>query len=172
MSLTYSHIATVHLSLTLTYSINLSLGYQLLIICPLIPLYFTLFFHRHSSIRYLTSWTLPSESFLPFCLVQEYSNLWGQGRDVTISNRKEERVIIKGTKITRGNKRRPNEGGEPADAKTRSKNERRGLKILGEERRKKRSRNRRYRQHVGKGEKREEKKEEKRRGEGEGPRIG
>ena len=84
VTLTYSHIATVHLYLTLTYSINLSLGYQLLIIFPLIPLYFTLFFHRNSSIRYLTSWTLPSESFLPFCLVQEYSNLWGQGRDVTV----------------------------------------------------------------------------------------
>ena len=71
-----------------TYSINLCLGYQLFIICPLIPLYFSEKFHRYSSIYLPNVWTLPSESFLPFCLVQEYSYLCGQGRDVTHNNNK------------------------------------------------------------------------------------
>ena len=62
------------------YSINLCLGYQLFIICPLIPLYFS----EKLQVLYLPNvWTLPSESFLPFCLVQEYSYLRGQGGDVT-----------------------------------------------------------------------------------------
>ena len=67
-----------------TYSINLCLGYQLFIICPLIPVYFSKKLHRYSSIHIPNVWTLPSESFLPFCLVQEYSYLCGQGRDVTV----------------------------------------------------------------------------------------
>ena len=67
-----------------TYSINLCLGYQLFIICPLIPLYFSEKLHRYSSIYLPNVWILPSESFLPFCLVQEYSYLCGQGRDVTV----------------------------------------------------------------------------------------
>ena len=66
-----------------TYSINLCLGYQLFIICPLIPLYFSKKLHRYSSIYLPNVWTLPSESCLPFCLVQEYSYLCGQGGDVT-----------------------------------------------------------------------------------------
>ena len=68
-----------------TYSINLCLGYQLFIICSLIPLYFFVNLHRYSSIYLPNVWTLPSESFLPFCLVQEYSYLCGQGRDVTLT---------------------------------------------------------------------------------------
>ena len=40
--------------------------------CPLIPLYFSVLLPRHSGIRNPTSWTFPSESFLPFSLVQEW----------------------------------------------------------------------------------------------------
>ena len=66
-----------------SYSINLCLGYQLFIICPLIPLYFSENLHRHSGIFLPNVWTLPSESCLPFCLEQGYSYLCGQGGDVT-----------------------------------------------------------------------------------------
>ena len=62
-----------------TYSINLCFGYQLFIICPLIPLYFSKTLHRYSNIYLPNVWTLPSESCLPFCLVQEYSYVCGQG---------------------------------------------------------------------------------------------
>ena len=68
-----------------TYSINLCLGYQLFIICPLIPLYFSKKLHRYSSIYLPNVWTLSSESCLPFCLVQEYSYLCGQGGDITVT---------------------------------------------------------------------------------------
>ena len=67
-----------------SYSINLCLGSQLFIICHLIPLYFSKNLHRHSGIFLPNVWTLPSESCLPFCLVQEYSYLCGQGGDVTL----------------------------------------------------------------------------------------
>ena len=68
-----------------SYSINLCLGYQLFIICPLIPLYFSKNLHSHAGIFLPNVWTLPSESCLPFCLEQEYSYLCGQGGDVTIA---------------------------------------------------------------------------------------
>ena len=66
-----------------SYSINLCLGYQLFIICPLIPLYFSKQLHRYSGIFLPNVWTLPSESCLPFCLEQEYRYPCGQGGDVT-----------------------------------------------------------------------------------------
>ena len=66
-----------------SYSINLCLGYQLCLICLLIPLYFSIHLHRHPGIFLPNLWTLPSESCLPFCLEQEYSYLCGQGGDVT-----------------------------------------------------------------------------------------
>ena len=69
-----------------TYSINLCLGSQLLIICHLIPLYFSKHLHRYSDTLLPNVWTLPSESCLPFCLVQENSYLCGQGGDVAIYN--------------------------------------------------------------------------------------
>ena len=83
LSLTFIHFYSNCSFIFDTYSINLCLGYQLFIICPLIPLYFSVNLHRHSSIYLPNVWILPSESFLPFCLVQEYSYLCGQGRDVT-----------------------------------------------------------------------------------------
>ena len=43
----------------------------MLIIVPSFHCISPVFIHRHSGIRNPTSWTLPSESFLPFCLVQE-----------------------------------------------------------------------------------------------------
>ena len=69
-----------------SYSINLCLGYQLCLICPLIPLYFFKHLHRHPGIFLPNVWTLPSESCLPFCLEQEYNYLCGQGGDVTVRN--------------------------------------------------------------------------------------
>ena len=66
-----------------SYSINLCLGYQLCLICLLIPLYFSTHLHRYPGIILPNVWTLPSESCLPFCLVQVYSYLCGQGGDVT-----------------------------------------------------------------------------------------
>ena len=65
------------------YSINLCLGYQLCLICLLIPLYFSIHLHRYPGIFLPNVWTLPSESCLPFCLEQVYSYLCGQGGDVT-----------------------------------------------------------------------------------------
>ena len=53
------------------------------LICLLIPLYFSTHLHRYLSIILPNVWTLPSESCLPFCLVQMYSYLCGQGGDVT-----------------------------------------------------------------------------------------
>ena len=66
-----------------SYSINLCLCYQLCLICLLIPLYFSIHLHRYPGIFLSNVWTLPSESCLPFCLVQVYSYLCGQGRDLT-----------------------------------------------------------------------------------------
>ena len=66
-----------------SYSINLCLGYQLCLICLLIPLYFSTHLHRYPGIILPNVWTLPSESCLPFCLVQVYSYLCGHGGDVT-----------------------------------------------------------------------------------------
>ena len=77
-----------------TYSINLCLGSQLFIICHLIPLYFSKHLHRYSGTFLPNVWTLPSESCLPFCLVQEYSYLCGQGGDVTITLIKPSSMII------------------------------------------------------------------------------
>ena len=67
-----------------SYIINLCLGYQLCLICPLILLYFLTLLHRNPGIFSPYVWTLPSKSYLPFCLKQEYSYLCGQGGDVTI----------------------------------------------------------------------------------------
>ena len=67
-----------------SYSINLCLGYQLCLICLLIPLYFSIHLHRYPGIFLPNVWTLPSESCLPFCLEQVYSYLCGQGGDITI----------------------------------------------------------------------------------------
>ena len=67
-----------------SYSINLCLGYQLCLICLLIPLYFSIHLHRYPGIFLPNVWTLPSESCLPFCLEQVYSYLCGQGGDVTL----------------------------------------------------------------------------------------
>ena len=67
-----------------SYIINLCLGYQLCLICPLILLYFSTFLHRNPGIFSPYVWTLPSKSYLPFCLKQEYSYLCGQGGDVTM----------------------------------------------------------------------------------------
>ena len=69
-----------------SYIINLCLGYQLCLICPLILLYFSTLLHRNPGIFSPYVWTLPSKSYLPFCLKQEYSYLCGQGGDVTIVN--------------------------------------------------------------------------------------
>ena len=66
-----------------SYSINLCLGYQLCLICLFIPLYFSIHLHRYPGIFLPNVWTLPSESCLPFCLVQVYSYLCAQGGDVT-----------------------------------------------------------------------------------------
>ena len=66
-----------------SYIINLCLGYQLCLICPLILLYFLTLLHRNPGIFSPYVWTLPSKSYLPFCLKQEYSYLCGQGGDVT-----------------------------------------------------------------------------------------
>ena len=71
-----------------SYSINLCLGYQLCLICLLIPLYFSIHLHRYPGIFLPNVWTLPSESCLPFCLVQVYSYLCGQGGDVTAKIKK------------------------------------------------------------------------------------
>ena len=68
-----------------SYIINLCLGYQLCLICPLILLYFSTFLHRNPGIFSPYVWTLPSKSYLPFCLKQEYSYLCCQGGDVTIT---------------------------------------------------------------------------------------
>ena len=78
-----------------TYSINLCLGSQLFIICHLIPLYFSKNLHRHSGIFLPNVWARPSESCLPFCLVQEYSYLCGQGGDVTIIKIFERHIYVK-----------------------------------------------------------------------------
>ena len=67
-----------------SYIINLCLGYQLCLICPLILLYFLTLLHRNPGIFSPYVWTLPSKSYLPFCLKQEYSYLCGQGGDVTM----------------------------------------------------------------------------------------
>ena len=67
-----------------SYIINLCLGYQLCLICPLILLYFLTLLHRNPGIFSPYVWTLPSKSYLPFCLKQEYSYLCGQGGDVTL----------------------------------------------------------------------------------------
>ena len=64
-----------------SYIINLCLGYQLCLICPLILLYFSTLLHRNPGIFSPYVWTLPSKSYLPFCLKQEYSYLCGQGGD-------------------------------------------------------------------------------------------
>ena len=69
------------------YIINLCLGYQLCLICPLILLYFLTLLHRHPGIFSPYVWTLPSKSYLPLCLIQEYSYLCGLGGDVTQLNR-------------------------------------------------------------------------------------
>ena len=68
-----------------SYIINLWLGYQLCLVCPLIPLYFSTHLHRNPGIFSPYVWTLPSKSYLPSCLKQVYSYLCGQGGDVTIS---------------------------------------------------------------------------------------
>ena len=67
-----------------SYIINLCLGYQLCLICPLILLYFLTLLHGNPGIFSPYVWTLPSKSYLSFCLIQEYSYLCGQGGDVTI----------------------------------------------------------------------------------------
>ena len=71
-----------------SYSISLCLGYQLCLIYLLIPLYFSIHLHRYPGIFLPNVWTLPSESYLPFCLEQVYSYLCGQGGDVTVPHRK------------------------------------------------------------------------------------
>ena len=78
-----------------SYSINLCLGYQLCLICLLIPLYFSIHLHRHPGIFLPNVWTLPSESCLPFCLEQEYSYLCGQGGDVTHTFRNSELLDVR-----------------------------------------------------------------------------
>ena len=70
-----------------SYIINLCLGYQLCLICPLILLYFLTLLHRNPGIFSPYVWTLPSKSYLPLCLIQEYSYLCGLGGDVTIYNK-------------------------------------------------------------------------------------
>ena len=74
-----------------SYIINLCLGYQLCLICPLILLYFSMFLHRNPGIFSPYVWTLPSKSYLPFCLIQVYSYLRGQGGDVTITDASREK---------------------------------------------------------------------------------
>ena len=77
-----------------SYIINLCLGYQLCLICPLIPLYFSKHLHRNPGIFSPYVWTLPSKSYLPFCLKQVYSFLCGQGGDENMNNNLSERQDI------------------------------------------------------------------------------
>ena len=46
-------------------------------------MYFLTLLHRNPGIFSPYVWTLPSKSYLPLCLIQEYSYLCGLGGDVT-----------------------------------------------------------------------------------------
>ena len=86
--LTYCHLLSTlfywGLYICLTYSINLSLRYQLhIILSPHLPLYVVVLIGRIQ--RFATQRLgLFEEVLTPFCLEQEYIFLWGQGRDVSL----------------------------------------------------------------------------------------